>query len=164
MIERSYSQRKPRLALAPFVPRTIQGSLLEKNQVIAARILLVEDEGVIRMVTADYLRDEGFEVVEARDGDEAARLLDTSDSFDVLVTDVRMPGTLDGVDVAVRARRRYPEIPVLVVSGYAARLTSRLGALQPPAVFIGKPYALREIVNALSRLTGNREALTTLDD
>ena len=120
----------------------------------AARVLLVEDEGLIRMVTADYLRDEGFEVIEARDGDEAARLLDAPGGFDVLFTDVRMPGVLDGVDVAVRARRRHPELPVLVVSGYAARLAIRLGALQPPAVFFDKPYALRDIVDALSRLTG----------
>ena len=119
-----------------------------------ARVLFVEDEGLIRLVTADYLRDEGFEVVEARDGDEAARLLDTLGGFDVLFTDVRMPGMLDGVEVAVRARQRHPELPVLVVSGYAARLTSRLGALQPPAVFMGKPYALREVVDTLSRLTG----------
>ena len=119
----------------------------------AVRVLLVEDEGLIRMVTADYLRDEGFEVVEARDGDEAARLLDAPGGFDVLFTDVRMPGTLDGVDVAVRARRRHPELPVLVVSGYAARLAIRLGALQPPAAFMDKPYALREVADALDRLT-----------
>ena len=118
------------------------------------RVLLVEDESLIRLVTADYLRDEGFEVVEARDGDEAARLLDTLDGFDVLFTDVRMPGMLDGVEVAVRARQRHPELPVLVVSGYAARLTDRLGALQPPTVFMGKPYALREVVDTLGRLTG----------
>ena len=122
---------------------------------VAARVLLVEDEGLIRLVTAEYLRDEGFEVVEAWDGDEAARLLDGPDGFDVLVTDVRMPGMLDGVDVAVRARRRRPELPVLVVSGYAAQLMSRLGVLQPAAVFIGKPYALSEIVEVLSRLTRN---------
>ena len=121
---------------------------------VAARVLLVEDEGLIRLVTAEYLRDEGFEVVEAWDGDEAARLLDACDGFDVLFTDVRMPGMLDGVDVAVRARHRYPELPVLVTSGYAARLASRLGVLQPPAVFIDKPYALPEIVGVLSHLTG----------
>ena len=120
---------------------------------VAARVLLVEDEGLIRLVTAEYLRDEGFEVVEAWDGDEAARLLDACDGFDVLFTDVRMPGMLDGVDVAVRARHRYPELPVLVVSGYAARLAIRLGALQPPAAFMDKPYALREVADALDRLT-----------
>ena len=119
----------------------------------AAQILLVEDEGVIRLMTAEILRDEGFEVVEAWDGDEAARLLDGRDGFDVLFTDVRMPGTLDGIDVAVHARRRYPALPVLVVSGYAAQLMSRLGALEPAAVFISKPYDLDEVVDALRRLT-----------
>ena len=119
-----------------------------------ARVLLVEDEGLIRLMTAEILRDEGFEVVEAWDGDEAARLLNKLDGFDVLFTDVRMPGTLDGIDVAVHARRRDPAIPVLVVSGYAAQLMSRLGVLDPAAVFISKPYDLEEIVDALKRLTG----------
>lgn len=97
----------------------------------AARVLLAEDEVLIRLVAAEHLRDEGFEVVEAWDGDEAARLLDGPGRFDVLFTDVRMPGLLDGVDVAMHARRRYPTIPVLVVSGYAAHLMRRLGVLQP---------------------------------
>lgn len=88
--------------------------------------LLVEDEGIIRLVAAETLRDAGFAVVEAWDGDEAARLLNRVDGFDVLFTDVRMPGTLDGIDVAVHARRREPAIPVLVVSGHTAQLTSRL--------------------------------------
>ncbi len=119
----------------------------------AVRVLLVEDEGLIRMVTSEFLRDEGFEVTEAWNGDEAARLLDTSDHFDVLFTDVQMPGTLDGIDLAMRARRQYAMIPLLVVSGYAAQLMTRLGVLKPSAVFIGKPYDLKRIVDALRRLT-----------
>jgi CheY-like chemotaxis protein len=119
----------------------------------AVRVLLVEDEGVIRLVTAEILRDEGFEVIEAWDGREAARLLDGLDGVDVLFTDVQMPGTLDGIDVAVHARRRHPAIPVLVVSGYTAQLMSRLAVLSPPAVFIHKPYDLEEIVEVLRRLT-----------
>lgn len=122
---------------------------------MALRILLVEDEGLIRLITSEALCDEGFEVVEAWNGDEAAKLLDGPDRFDVLFTDVQMPGTLDGIDVAVHARRRDPAVPVLVVSGYAGQLTSRLDVLAPPpAVFISKPYSLEEIVTALKRLTG----------
>ncbi len=120
-----------------------------------ARVLLAEDEVLIRLVAAEHLRDEGFVVVEAWNGDEAARLLDGPGRFDVLFTDVRMPGLLDGVDVAVHARRRYPTIPVLVVSGYAAHLISRLGVLQPAAAFIVKPYSLAEVVEALNRLTAS---------
>ncbi len=119
----------------------------------AVRVLLVEDEGLIRMMTSEFLQDEGFEVTEAWDGDEAARLLDTTNGFDVLFTDVQMPGTLDGIDLAVRARRRHAMMPLLVVSGYAAQLAIRLGVLQPAAVFIGKPYDLKEIGDALRRLT-----------
>lgn len=120
----------------------------------ARRVLLVEDETLIRLVMAEVLRDEGFEVLEAQHGDEARALLDDPDDFDVLFTDVRMPGTLDGIDVALLARRRHPDLPVLVVSGYAAHLASRLGALQPAAAFVSKPYSLAEILDVLRRLTG----------
>lgn len=119
-----------------------------------ARVLLVEDEPLIRLVTAEMLRDEGFEVFEAQHGDEACALLDDANDFDVLFTDVRMPGTLDGIDVALHARRRHPGIPVLVASGYAAHLVRRLGMLIPAAVFISKPYRLAEVLDIITRLTG----------
>ena len=119
----------------------------------AVRVLLVEDEGLIRMVTSEFLRDEGFDVTEAWNGEEAARLLDTVGRFDVLFTDVQMPGSLDGIDLALFARRRHPRVPVLIVSGYAAQLVPRLGALQPAAAFISKPYTLKGIVDALRQLT-----------
>jgi len=123
--------------------------------VTTARVLLAEDEVLIRLVAAEHLRDEGFVVVEAWNGDEAARLLDGPGRFDVVFTDVRMPGLLDGVDVAMHARRQYPTLPVLVVSGYAPHLMRRLGMLQPAAVFISKPYSLTEVVEALNRLTAS---------
>ncbi len=118
----------------------------------AIRILLVEDEALIRVMVADFLADEGFEVTEARDGEEAVRLLDTVGGFDVLFTDVRMPGMLDGIDVALRARRQHPGLPVLIVSGYSAELTTRLGVLDPAAAFLAKPYRLREVTETLKRL------------
>jgi len=121
--------------------------------VAAAQILLVEDEGLIRMMTAEALQDEGFKVVEAFNGDEAIKLLDGPNRFDVLFTDVRMPGSLDGVEVALHARRRYPVIPIVVTSGYAADLVARLSVLDPSAVLIGKPYGMAKMVETLNRLT-----------
>ena len=126
---------------------------VEEGVVAAIKVLLVEDEGVIRMMTAEFLQDAGFEVTEARDGDEAAGLLDSASDFDVLFTDVRMPGTLDGLDLASHARRLYPGMPLLVVSGYAPQLEARLDALDPAAVFIGKPYSLMEVMAILRHLT-----------
>ena len=119
----------------------------------AKRVLLVEDEGLIRFVTAEALRDDGFEVVEAVDGDEAARLLDGPDPFDILITDMRMPGTRDGVAVALHARLRQSAIPVLVVSGFAWQVKTRLQVLDPAAVFLNKPYKLDEVVKVSRQLT-----------
>lgn len=123
----------------------------------AIRVLLVEDEGLIRTTVAEFLQDKGFKITEARDGDEAARLLETSCNFDVLFTDVRMPGTLDGIDMALQARRRYPELPLLIASGYATQLTARLDALQPAAAFLGKPYKLKHVVDTLRHLAAESQ-------
>lgn len=117
-------------------------------------MLLVEDEGLVRLVAAEVLLDDGFEVVEAWDGDEAVRLLSGPNRFDVLFTDVRMPSVLDGVDVAIHARGQHPTIHVLVASGYAPCLLARLGVLQPPAHFMSKPYSLTEVVAKLNHLVG----------
>ncbi len=118
----------------------------------AIRILLVEDEGLIRLITADILRAEGFDVTEAWDSAEAARLLDGIAGFDALLTDVQMPGLGDGIDVAVHARRRNPDISVLILSGYAPNLRDRLAALAPAAAYIGKPYDLADVMHVLRGL------------
>lgn len=117
------------------------------------RVLLVEDELSIRMMIAEVLRDEGYVVAEAWDGDEAVRLLNGGDSFDMMCTDVRMPGMRDGIDVAVYAQSLYLAIPVLVVSGYAGQLKEQLRMLVPAATFIAKPYQPYQIVAAVRTLS-----------
>jgi CheY-like chemotaxis protein len=121
---------------------------------VPIRILLVEDEGLIRMVTAEGLEDEGYEVVEARDGDEAIELLNTRGPFNIVITDVRMPGSTDGVDLAGHARSLHPGIPLVVVSGYAEHLMTRLAAFDPAAVHLGKPCTLEAVVAVVRQLTG----------
>lgn len=118
----------------------------------ATRILLVEDEGLIRMIAADVLRANGFDVVEAWDSTEAARVLEEVAGFDVLMTDVRMPGPADGIDVAVHARRRNPDISVLILSGYSPRLKERLDALRLNVISFAKPYDMDEVMATLNRL------------
>ena len=117
------------------------------------QVLLVDDDALVRTMTAEALRDAGFEVTEAETGDEAAGVLEKSSGFDVMVTDMQMPGILDGLALAARARLQQPVIPVIIVSGYAAQLMDRLRALHPAAVFIRKPYTLKDIVDTLLRIT-----------
>lgn len=113
------------------------------------RVLFVEDEGLIRLITEEYLNENGFEVIEAWNGEEAVKLLDSNRCFDVLFTDVRMPGNVDGFALAEHARHRYPRLPVLIVSGYAENLTGRLRLLDPPPVFLSKPYDLSDVAHTL---------------
>ncbi|WP_284946214.1 response regulator [Acidisoma cladoniae] len=114
---------------------------------VPLRVLLVEDEHLIRWLAAEALRDEGFEVLEASDGDEAVSQLRDPDHVDVLFTDVRMPGELDGIALAMRAREMSPGLPVIVATAYASQVAIRLEALNPPAHFLRKPYSIREIAD-----------------
>jgi CheY-like chemotaxis protein len=118
---------------------------------VASRVLLVEDEFLVRLVLADELRDQGYEVVEAETGDRAAQLLECG-SFDVLLTDVRMPGKLDGIDLAHRARISCPKLPVLVVSGYAEQIRTRLASVAAPMAFLAKPFAMSRILDLIRTL------------
>lgn len=83
-----------------------------------ATALLVDDEVLVRMSTADMLEDLAYEVVEAASGEEALRLVDEGLAPDVLITDHLMPG-ITGETLAHKLRERWPELPVLIVSGYS---------------------------------------------
>jgi two-component system, response regulator PdtaR len=111
-------------------------------------VLLVEDEVLIRLLIADELRAAGIYVLEASSADEAAVILESSLPVHILFTDVRMPGRMDGVDLTRLARRRRPDIKIIVAS-----------SLRPPGfsgetadVFLGKPYDLRATAREVERL------------
>ncbi len=116
------------------------------------RVLVVEDESFVREVLVEVLAGEGFEVTEAACGDEAAGLIDRSCRFDLLLTDVHMPGRLNGLAVAAHARAQQPDLPIVVVTG---RPECNLGVidLQPRCALVVKPYGLSAILNAISKVS-----------
>ena len=81
------------------------------------RILCVDDDGLVLSITSDLLRALGHEVVEAIGGAPATRTIEEGDGFDLLVTDIHMPGGPGGPDLARLARRTHPEMPVIFFSG-----------------------------------------------
>ena len=83
--------------------------------------------------------------MEAQNASEAIRILESQDHLDIVVTDVRMPGKGDGVDVAVHARARFPQIPVIMTSGYAEGIEGRLGHFAPIVLTLEKPYKLDQL-------------------
>ena len=103
-------------------------------------VLLVEDEAVVRALAAEQLREMGYVVLEAEDGPAALRLLRSQARVDVLVTDVGLPGGLNGRQVAEAARERRPVLPVLFITGFAGSVLEE--QLAPRMQVIGKPFAL----------------------
>jgi DNA-binding NtrC family response regulator len=120
---------------------------------VPIKILYVEDDETIRMVGSEALRDAGFDVLEAKSADEAILLLSDPDEVGALFTDIRLPGTMDGIELAYETRKAHPDMPVLVASGYAARINERLRALQPPISFMKKPFSLESMVSKLQGMT-----------
>ena len=120
-------------------------------------ILLVEDEWLIREVFAEELIEAGFEVCKADNGDQAAALIDIqSDRLSLLVTDIHMPGRLDGIAVARLLRERRPDIPVIYMTGRPDALNG-VGLLGPEDVLLRKPFAPSELLAAARRLLAGRD-------
>jgi len=115
------------------------------------RILLVDDDDPVRSVTADYLAHAGYEVYSVPSAAAALAALERGGA-DVLVSDVVMPGELDGIALAREARLRWPNLPILLVSGYTAS-TDAAAALGLDV--LGKPFEMSELDTAIrKRLDG----------
>lgn len=115
------------------------------------RILVVEDEFLIRLTIAEVLGDEGFEVLEAEDGEQALAHLGNG-GVDLLMTDVNLPGGVSGWAVADAARRRRADLPVVFVSGGAQMPRGR--AISPHDTFVQKPYTPADLVAVARRAVG----------
>ena len=110
--------------------------------------MLVEDEPLLRIITADLLRANGLDVIEARSGDEARELMLCGIRPDVIVTDMRMPGELDGAGLARWVSRFLPRVPVLLVSG-----DPRPKDL-PIVDFLSKPFSAAELAQRVAIALG----------
>ena len=116
-------------------------------------ILLVEDELVIRMNAADYLIDRGFLVLEASNATEAlAYLTSCVVEIDLVFTDVRMPGKMDGLALARWLQQHRAGLPVIVTSGDVGR-DNLSDKTFPADCFFPKPYELCKIAETIAKLT-----------
>jgi DNA-binding NtrC family response regulator len=113
-------------------------------------VLVVEDEVLIRMVISEALRDVGYAVVEAATADEAEALLVAGLHTDLMITDVRMPGRLDGLDLARLAAALRPGLPIAVTSGHLSAVAAELPGVV--AAFLPKPFRTAELLALVDRL------------
>ncbi len=114
-------------------------------------VLVVDDDLLVREPIADYLREVGYEVLEAGDAHEAINVVDHADHVDVVFSDVRMPGELDGIGLARWVRAHRPDVAVLLTSGYDGKgwLASDLGR---DVRLLQKPYTQDQVLRHIKRL------------
>ena len=117
------------------------GAFEGEPQASAARILVVDDEEVVRMLVVDLLREHGHAVQEAGDGYVAMSKLQSSDAFDLMITDIGLPGGLDGSTLARHARLLRPVLPILFITGYAFGTQGGI-TLEPGIPVLTKPFTL----------------------
>lgn len=111
-----------------------------------SRLLIVEDDGLIRLDLVDMVSDLGFVTEEASTADQAVEMLETNAPIHAILTDIDMPGSINGLGLANVAHRRWPHIKVVVISG---RYDPAEGVLPPGAIFLTKPVSPNLIEQAL---------------
>lgn len=115
------------------------------------KILLVEDEDLIRLLLSEAMSDFGMNPVLAASGEEALDILGVNDPFHLLITDIQLPGPVDGLDIARAARSGAPGIPIIFTTGQPDRMAQwKSGAAD---LFIPKPYRPSDIIAAIRKLT-----------
>ncbi len=105
-------------------------------------VLVVDDEPAVRMLVGDVLRDLGYDVIEAVDGLEGLRVLQSKQRIDLLVSDVGLPGGMNGRQLADAARVQRPRLKVLFITGFAENAAWGSGKLEPDMQVLTKPFAL----------------------
>ena len=113
-------------------------------------VLVVEDEVMLLMIMAETLRDAGYEVWEAENGEAALAILRNHPDMDVLISDMRMPG-MNGYQVVERAQALRPKIKVLMMTGYAHEATPLKQASLP---ILYKPFDFNQLPGVVQELLG----------
>lgn len=115
------------------------------------KVLIVEDEATVRFINAEVVADAGYEVLEAANADEALAILERADDIQLLFSDIRMPGSMDGVELAQLVHERWPNIRILLTS---ADTRLRDADVPDDGRFLPKPYKVDALLQKLAELEG----------
>ena len=151
---RIYSEVGQGAMICLYLPRHL-GAVAEPLQIVANEpssmadkgetILIVDDEPSVRMLAADVLGELGYHTIEAADGPEGLAILNTDQAVDLLITDVGLPGGMNGRQVADAARVARPGLKILFITGYAENAVLSHGHLDPGMHILTKPFGMEEL-------------------
>ena len=110
-------------------------------------VLVVEDEPYLRLETVDLIEEAGFSTVEAINADEAIKILESRNDIRVVLTDIGLPGSIDGMKLASTIRDRWPPIDLIITSG---QFNPNPDDLPMRSYFFAKPYDPTKLVQALT--------------
>jgi PAS domain S-box-containing protein len=115
-------------------------------------VLVVDDEPTVRMLVTDVLEELGYAAIEVADGPSALKVLESDARIDLMVTDVGLPGGLNGWQVADAARKARPRLKILFITGYAENAVLGYGHLQPGMHVMTKPFAMAMLASRINAL------------
>jgi CheY-like chemotaxis protein len=111
-------------------------------------ILVVEDDVLIRFMIADDLMASGYQIIQASTADEALKVMQSPAHLDLILTDIRMPGSMDGLALAARARAQCPHLKIIVLSGDLPPSSATI----PADAFLPKPYVASAVLICVKQL------------
>ncbi len=115
-------------------------------------VLVIDDEPTVRMLIVEVLEEAGYTALEAEDGPSGLRILQSGAGVDLLITDVGLPGGMNGRQVADAARVTRPELKVLFVTGFAENAAVGNGHLEPGMEVMTKPFAMADLAHKISEM------------
>ena len=124
----------------------------EQQSGTGQKVLVVEDEPLVRELAIEMLEDIGYRTVDAADGETAIKLLEEDPEVEILLTDVVLPSGTSGADVAAAAERLKPGIKILFMSGYTRDILARQGKLAAETNLLNKPFTIDQLTEKLRNL------------
>jgi CheY-like chemotaxis protein len=118
----------------------------------SGKVLIVDDECDLLEVTSSYVQDLGFKVLPASDGNLALKVVEENPDIEFLLTDIVMPGGLNGVSLAQRVKERLPDVKILYMSGFPSGVIADKSGIELDAPLITKPFSYEELVSAMDEL------------
>jgi CheY-like chemotaxis protein len=139
---------------------TISKTLNSQPGTSSQTILIVDDDVLVRLVIADYLRECGYKVCEAANADEAVAMLEAPEvSIDIVFSDVQMPGDMDGFGLARWIRANHPSVRVILTSG-VDRSADIAATLCEAGPLLEKPYSPESVVDRIRQLSARANGPT----